>query len=341
MTDINEFDYTLPPELIAYYPPEKRGDSRLMVIDRHTGAIQHQHFHTLIQALQPGDLLVMNDSKVLAARLLGHKPTGGKVEILIERITDSQHALAHLKSNKPLKPGSTIIFDNHPAVITVADKQSHLYTLNFSQCEGVLAVTERIGHIPLPPYIARPDEAADAERYQTVYAQSLGSVAAPTAGLHFNTQHLEQLHQKGMNTATITLHVGAGTFQPVRTQRIEEHTMHSEWLEVSASVCEQIKQCKQRGNRVIAVGTTSVRSLETASLSGTIQPYTGETDIFIFPGFRFQVIDGLITNFHLPKSTLLMLVSALAGKDLMFKAYETAIEQRYRFFSYGDAMLIL
>lgn len=342
-----DFDYQLPAEQIAYYPLEDRSASRLMVLDRKAKTVAHKHFTDLVDYVEAGDLLVFNNSRVIKARLYGNKPSGGKVEILIERVLSPTRALCHVKTSKGLKPGAEVLVtapadSAFTATLICTGREGALYWLELQTDTGSLwDVMEQCGHIPLPPYIQRADEEMDLERYQTVYAEPEGSVAAPTAGLHFDEALLKALTAKGVQTAFVTLHVGAGTFQPVRVENVLEHTMHSEVIEVPEAVCEQIRQTKADGKRVIAVGTTTVRSLETAARSGDIKPYTGETDIFIYPGFQFKVIDGMVTNFHLPQSTLLMLVSAFADKAFILQAYRIAVQEKYRFFSYGDAMLIL
>jgi len=337
---VTNFYYNLPKELIAQRPLDERSSSRLLCLDRRAETIQHKIFNNVLDALNEHDLLVFNNSRVIPARLLGQKSTGGKIEILVERILDHTKVLAHVRSSKSPKPDSQLLVDD--LKITVMGRQADLFILQFElQNETVLDVLEKIGHMPLPPYIERLDEISDRERYQTVYAKPKGSVAAPTAGLHFDESLLAQLKDKGVETAFVTLHVGAGTFQPVRVQNILEHHMHAEWIDVSQSVCDKIAATKAKGGRVIAVGTTSVRCLETASQSGALKPYLGETEIFIYPGYEFKTIDGMITNFHLPESTLLMLVCAFGGYDFMMRAYEEAVKEKYRFFSYGDAMLIV
>lgn len=333
-----DFHFDLPEELIAQHPPAQRGDSRLLLLDRGTGDTRDAHFSALPALLQPGDLLVFNDTRVIKARLYGVKSSGGKVELLIERLLSDQEALAQIRASKSPKTGQQIQIGDHS--LAVLGRDGDLFRLGCAD-PGFAHLMETQGHVPLPPYIERADEATDLERYQTVYSKRDGAVAAPTAGLHFTESLLEQLAAAGIQSAWVTLHVGAGTFQPVRVENLDEHRMHSEWLEVSAATCEQIAQTRAAGGRVIAVGTTSVRSLETAAASGELQPYVGETSIFIKPGYRFRSIDGLITNFHLPESTLLMLVSALAGREQVLRAYQHAIDAGYRFFSYGDAMLIL
>ena len=334
---LTDFTYALPEELIAQHPLEPRDSSRLLVIDRQTGNLAHQIFNKLPDYLEPGDTLVFNDTRVIPARLFGQKASGGKLEILVERVLDSHRVLAHVRSSKSPKPGSSILIDGGGEAEMVA-RHDALFELRFA--EEVLPLLERVGHMPLPPYIDRPDEDADRERYQTVYSQRLGAVAAPTAGLHFDQPLLDAIAAKGVETAYVTLHVGAGTFQPVRVDNIEDHHMHSEWLEVSQDVVNAVAACKARGGRVVAVGTTSVRSLESAARDGVLKPFSGDTDIFIFPGRPFHVVDCLVTNFHLPESTLLMLVSAFAGYPETMAAYQAAIANEYRFFSYGDAMFI-
>lgn len=342
MTDLTlaQFDYQLPEELIAQFPLKERSDSRLMVLERASGQISHYQVKDLPQFVNPGDLMVFNNSRVMAARLYGQKPTGAKIEFLVERVLNEKTFLSHVRANKTLKIGQKIHFENG-AVCEIVAREHDLFKCEIISATSILKLMDEIGHIPLPPYMTREDSEFDKERYQTVYAKDLGSAAAPTAGLHFTETLLEELHTKGVKNTFVTLHVGAGTFQPVRSERIKDHVMHEEWLTVSKDVVEQVAQAKCAHKRIIAVGTTSVRSLETAALSGQLKPYTGESDLFLYPGKRFNVVDSLFTNFHLPKSTLLMLVCAFAGTELMLKAYETAVKERYRFFSYGDAMLIL
>lgn len=336
---LSDFEYELPPELIARYPLEKRSASRLMCLNKTTGEIQHRQFTDLIDLISPNDLLVCNNTQVISARLLGHKASGGKIEVLVERILDQHRILAHVRASKSPKPQSLLLFDKD-VTFEVIQRVNELYELCCLDNRPVLEVVEDIGQIPLPPYFQRSPDAHDKERYQTIYAEHKGSVAAPTAGLHFDHALLNQLKAKGVEMAYVTLHIGAGTFAPVRVDNIKEHRMHAEYINVSNNVCEQIKKTKARGGRVIAVGTTSARSLETASASSTIKPFSGDTSIFIYPGIKFNCVDALITNLHLPGSTLLMLVSALGGYDHIKQAYKAAVEQRYRFFSYGDAMLI-
>lgn len=336
---VSNFDFHLPPELIAQYPQPERASSKLLSLDKHSGACQHLVFADLLTLLQPHDLLVFNNTRVIPARLFGHKKTGGKIEILVERILNDGEALAHVRSNKTCRLPLEIALSNG-VMATVIERHDNLFKLVFATSTPLIKLLHDIGHIPLPGYIERADEKVDLNRYQTVYAEKPGAVAAPTAGLHFDEVLLKQLQAKNIQTTFVTLHVGAGTFQPVRCENLIEHKMHSEWMEVSQATCDAIATTKKRGGRVIAVGTTSVRCLETCGQNG-LQPYQGETAIFIYPGYQFNVIDGLITNFHWPRSTLLMLVSALAGKENILAAYQSAIEHHYRFFSYGDAMVIV
>lgn len=333
-----DFFFDLPPELIAQYPKTNRSDSRLLTYSRQNNQYGHQQFKDLAQFLNPGDLLVMNDSKVIPARLFGVKPTGGKVELLVERITGPFSFLAHIKVSKSLKPGGAILLGKGKK-LEIVGRQDDLY-----QCQSavnVLELLEDIGHIPLPPYITREDESFDEERYQTVYAQLPGSVAAPTAGLHFDESVLSSLKTKGVGIAYVTLHVGAGTFRPVRCDNILEHRMHKEHFTVSPELCAAIHETKRAGHRVIAVGTTALRSLESAFIDGELRPCSRDTEIFIYPGYEFKVCDGLMTNFHLPESTLLMLVSAFIGHQQAMNLYQEAISKEYRFFSYGDTSLLL
>lgn len=334
---VADFHFDLPESLIARHPLAERRGSRLLVLDGPSGELSHRHFADLLGYLRPGDLMVFNDTRVIPARLFGQKASGGKLEILVERVLDEERVLAHVRSSKSPKPGSRILIDGGAEAEMVARHEA-LFELKFA--EPVLPLLERVGHMPLPPYIDRPDEAEDRERYQTVYARNAGAVAAPTAGLHFDEPLLEAIRAKGVATAFVTLHVGAGTFQPVRVERIEDHHMHREWLQVDQAVVDAVAACRARGGRVIAVGTTSVRSLESAARDGELQAFAGETDIFLYPGRPFHVVDALVTNFHLPESTLLMLVSAFAGYRETMTAYATAVAEGYRFFSYGDAMFI-
>ncbi len=341
---VSDFQFDLPDELIARYPMPERSASRLLMLDGNTGDTRHGHFRDVLDLVNPGDLLVFNNTRVIPARMFGQKASGGKLEILVERILDDHSVLAHVRASKAPKPGTQILLDNGFSAEMVA-RHDALFELHFAGDLPVLDILNQIGHMPLPPYIDRPDENSDKERYQTVYNQRPGAVAAPTAGLHFDEPLLAALREKGVDFAYVTLHVGAGTFQPVRVERIEDHQMHSEYAEVSADVVEKINAARARGNRVIAVGTTSVRSLETAAQASLkagkpLSPFFGDTSIFIYPGYQYQVVDALITNFHLPGSTLIMLVSAFAGYDHVMNAYQEAVTSGYRFFSYGDAMFI-
>ena len=335
----SDFHFELPEELIAQYPLEQRSASRLLVLNKTTGQYHDSQFSKMAELLQPGDLLVFNDTKVIPARLFGQKETGGRLEVLVERVLSEHAVAAHVRASKSPKPGTRILFDKGYEA-TMRERDGDLFVLDFKGPASVTALLDDIGHMPLPPYIERADAASDHERYQTVYAKKAGAVAAPTAGLHFDDTILQQLADKGVQSAWVTLHVGAGTFQPVRADDIHDHVMHKEYLEVSAETLAKVKETREQGNRVIAVGTTSVRSLESAAKFGDENGYCGDTDIFIYPGYEFQLIDGLITNFHLPESTLLMLVSALAGRENILNAYQHAVDARYRFFSYGDAMFI-
>lgn len=339
---VKDFDYELPEELIARFPLETRSESRLLCVDGNTGKREHRHFTDILDLLNPGDLLVFNDTRVIPARLFGHKSSGGKVEILIERVTGHRTALAHMRSSRSPKPGAKLELEGGLHV-EVTGRQDDLFELEFTDGiddAGLFSTLEKFGHMPLPPYMKREDQLSDRERYQTVYNKNPGAVAAPTAGLHFDQPLLDKLKAKGIEQAFVTLHVGAGTFQPVKEDEVEKHHMHAEHIEVSAQVCEAVKAARARGNRVIAVGTTSVRSLESASQDGEIKPFMGDSEIFIYPGYQYKSVDALITNFHLPESTLLMLVSAFAGYKNMMDAYHEAVEMRYRFFSYGDAMFL-
>ncbi|CAM3841618.1 tRNA preQ1(34) S-adenosylmethionine ribosyltransferase-isomerase QueA [Parendozoicomonas haliclonae] len=336
---VSDFHFELPDELIARYPMPERSASRLLVVEPETGQPVHRTFRDIINYLNPGDLLVLNNTRVIPARLFGQKESGGKIEVLVERVLDEHRVLAHVRSSKSPKPGARLLMEGGLEA-TMVERQDALFLLEFDGEEPVVHLLEQHGHMPLPPYITREDELGDRERYQTVYGEKKGAVAAPTAGLHFDEELLAEVEAKGINKAFVTLHVGAGTFQPVRVDDIKDHHMHSEYLEVSEEVVEAIKRTKANGGRVIAVGTTSVRSLETAARDGELKPYAGETDIFIYPGYTFNVVDALITNFHLPESTLLMLVSAFSGYDEIMNAYRVAIDERYRFFSYGDAMFL-
>lgn len=332
----SDFIYELPRELIAQYPAEQRTDSRLLVLDQQAGPLD-RHFSDFPSLLRENDLLVFNDTRVMAARLFGHKESGGKVEILLERLLPDNRALAQVRASKSPMAGSRILVGK--VSLTVEGREGDMFILA-TQSPGFTALMATHGHIPLPPYIRRDDEFYDESRYQTVYAEREGSVAAPTAGLHFDEPLLSELRSRDVDTARVTLHVGAGTFQPVRVENLSEHVMHAEWLQVSESVCDKIARTRKRGGRVIAVGTTSVRSLESAAAGGNLRPFEGDTRLFITPGYEFKVVDALLTNFHLPESTLLMLVCAFAGYDEVMTAYRHAVVQKYRFFSYGDAMFL-
>lgn len=341
-----DFSYDLPDELIARAPTKERTGSRLLILDGNNGQIEHAQFSKVIDLVESGDLMVFNDTRVIPARLFGQKETGGHVELLIERVLSGSRVLAHTRASKSPRIGSHVVLQDGTKIILVA-RHDALFEWEFLGEEAVLDVLDRIGHMPLPPYIDREDVEDDKERYQTVYAKNKGAVAAPTAGLHFDEVLISALREKGVQVAFVTLHVGAGTFQNMRVDNISEHQMHSEIMHVSESVCELVRSTKASGKRVIAVGTTSVRSLESAALgltdsskAGAIHPYQGETSIFIYPGYEFKVVDALVTNFHLPESTLIMLVSAFAGAQYIKQAYRVAVDEKYRFFSYGDAMFI-
>ena len=342
---VRDFSFELPNELIARHPMPERGASRLLQLDGNSGEISHGHFHQVLDRVNPGDLLVFNNTRVIPARLFGRKASGGKLEVLIERVLDDKRVLAHVRASKAPKPGTSLILD--PDVqATMLARHDALFEIEFHDDKRtVLEILEAVGHMPLPPYIDRPDTEADKERYQTVYNEKPGAVAAPTAGLHFDQPLLDALVAKGAELAFVTLHVGAGTFQPVRVDNVLEHKMHSEYIEVPSDVVAKIAATKARGGRIIAVGTTSVRSLESAAQAALanntpLVPFYGDTDIFIYPGYRFQLVDVMITNFHLPESTLIMLVSAFCGYDHIKEAYRQAVSERYRFFSYGDAMFL-
>ncbi|MDO6704656.1 tRNA preQ1(34) S-adenosylmethionine ribosyltransferase-isomerase QueA [Photobacterium sp. 1_MG-2023] len=343
---VSDFHFDLPDELIARYPQPERSASRLLQLDGNSGEIAHQSFKNVLDLVQPGDLLVFNNTRVIPARLFGRKASGGKLEVLVERLLDDQSILAHVRASKAPKPGTQLLLgENDEFEAEMVARHDALFEIRFNSELTVLEILEQVGHMPLPPYIDRPDEDADKERYQTVYNAKPGAVAAPTAGLHFDDQLLADIKAKGVEFAFVTLHVGAGTFQPVRVDNIHDHHMHAEYVEVPQDVVDAIQATRARGGRVIAVGTTSVRSLESAAQdalkNGTeLVPFFGDTDIFIFPGYAFQLVDVLITNFHLPESTLIMLVSAFAGYEHTMNAYRQAVAEQYRFFSYGDSMLI-
>lgn len=351
---LSDFYFDLPDELIARYPKPERTASRLLQLNGENGDISHRTFSDVLDLINEGDLLIFNNTRVIPARMYGRKLSGGKIEVLVERVLSETTFLAHVRSSKSPKVGAELILgedklgDGHGVKAMMIGRQEALFELEIAdKSTALLDVLQKIGHMPLPPYIDRPDEHADQERYQTVYNKVPGAVAAPTAGLHFDNELLAKLKVKGVNFAFVTLHVGAGTFQPVRVEKIEDHHMHAEYAEVSQEICDAILSTKAAGKRVIAVGTTSVRSIESAALeaeengsSQIIEPFFSDTSIFIYPGKKFRVIDCLITNFHLPESTLIMLVSAFAGYEHTMNAYKSAVENRYRFFSYGDAMFI-
>ncbi|HEY0334735.1 MAG TPA: tRNA preQ1(34) S-adenosylmethionine ribosyltransferase-isomerase QueA [Stenotrophomonas sp.] len=335
----SDFQYDLPEELIAQAPLAERSASRLLVVPPTGAALQDLQVRDLADLLQPGDLLIFNDTRVIPARLFGQKPSGGRVEILIERLLGGQQARAQIGASKSPKAGSRILLDAGGQA-EVLGREGEFYLLRFEVAEPLEQWLLHAGRLPLPPYIRREPGADDRERYQTVFAREVGAVAAPTAGLHFDEALLAKLRDRGVAFGHVTLHVGAGTFQPVRVDALEDHVMHREWLNVGADLVEQVRRTRAAGGRVIAVGTTVVRSLESAMADGELHPFAGETQIFILPGYRIRSVDAMVTNFHLPESTLLMMVSAFAGRERIFEAYRHAIAQRYRFFSYGDAMLL-
>jgi S-adenosylmethionine:tRNA ribosyltransferase-isomerase len=335
-----EFHYDLPPALIAQVPAESRTGSRLLALDGMDGERRDLEFRDLPSLLRAGDLLVFNDTRVIPARLFGTKDTGGRVEMLLERVLDEHRVLAQLRASKPSRPGGRICFEGGVAARVLARRDA-FYELEFESSRPAIQILETTGHMPLPPYITRADKPGDRLRYQTVFARAPGAVAAPTAGLHFDETMLAALDAMGVERAFVTLHVGAGTFQPLRVDNIRDHVMHTEWLTVSTHTAERVNAAKQEGRRIVAIGTTVVRALESAARTGKVVPFEGETDIFIYPGHRFQTVDALLTNFHLPESTLLMLVCAFGGKQRVLEAYQHAVEQTYRFFSYGDAMFLL
>ncbi|MBE4589172.1 tRNA preQ1(34) S-adenosylmethionine ribosyltransferase-isomerase QueA [Vibrio navarrensis] len=343
---VSDFHFDLPDELIARYPQPERTASRLLQLNGNTGEVKDGTFKDVLDLVQPGDLVVFNNTRVIPARMFGRKASGGKLEVLVERMLDDKRLLAHVRCSKSPKPGSTVILgENDQYSAEMVARHGALFELKLNGDKTLLEVLEEIGHMPLPPYIDRPDEDADKERYQTVYNQKPGAVAAPTAGLHFDAQLLEQMQAKGVELAYVTLHVGAGTFQPVKVDNIHDHHMHAEYAEVPQEVVDAIAATKARGGRIIAVGTTSVRSLESAAQDalkkGTeLAPFFADTEIFIYPGYQYQLVDCLITNFHLPESTLIMLVSAFVGYEHTMRAYQHAVDSQYRFFSYGDAMFI-
>ncbi len=335
----SDFHYDLPPELIAQAPLAERSASRLLVVGPDAPPYADRQVRDLVEYLQPGDLLVFNDTRVIPARLHGSKDSGGRVEILLERLVGGHEVLAQVGASKSPKPGGRITLDEGTS-LTVLGREGEFYRLRFDTDEPLEKLLLRAGRLPLPPYIQREPGAEDLERYQTLFARHTGAVAAPTAGLHFDQALLAALQAKGVNFGHVTLHVGAGTFQPMRSETLQDHVMHSEWLNVGAELCQQIAQTRAAGGRVIAVGTTVVRSLETAMRDGVVKPFAGDTRIFIFPGHAVRSVDALVTNFHLPESTLMMLVSAFAGRERILAAYAYAVREKYRFFSYGDAMLL-
>ena len=336
----SDFHYDLPPELIAQAPLAERSASRLLVVPQGEGTFEDRHVRDLPELLQAGDLLVFNDTRVIPARLFGQKATGGRVEILIERLLGRNEARAQLGVSKPPKPGSRIALDAGGEAEVLSRGDDGFWHLRFHVPQSLEQWLLHAGRLPLPPYIQREPGADDADRYQTVFAREVGAVAAPTAGLHFDEPLLAALRAKGVQFGHVTLHVGAGTFQPVRVDDVHQHRMHSEWINVGAELVQQVRRTRAAGGRVVAVGTTVVRALESAMVDGELQPFAGDTRIFIFPGYRIRSVDALLTNFHLPESTLLMLVSAFAGRPRIFAAYAHAVRQRYRFFSYGDAVLL-
>jgi S-adenosylmethionine:tRNA ribosyltransferase-isomerase len=340
---LGDFDYTLPQELIAQFPPAERGASRLLHLDGRTGALADRSFRDIVDLVAPGDVVVLNDTRVIKARLAGRKKTGGRVEVMVERILGGGEVLAQIGANHPTRAGSALVLADSVEA-TVLGREREFFRLRFEGCDDALALLERHGAVPLPMYINRAAGERDAERYQTVYARKPGAVAAPTAGLHLTESLIGQLHGHGVETARVTLHVGAGTFRPITADRVEAHAMHTERFELREDTAAAVARCRARGGRVIAVGTTCVRVLESTVAEGdarTVTARSGATDMFIYPPHRFGVVDGLLTNFHLPRSTLLALVMAFAGVDLTRRAYARAMEARYRFYSFGDAMLIL
>ncbi|WP_410687879.1 tRNA preQ1(34) S-adenosylmethionine ribosyltransferase-isomerase QueA [Avibacterium paragallinarum] len=351
---VSDFYFDLPDELIARYPKADRTASRLLQLNGENGEISHRTFADVVDLINEGDLLIFNNTRVIPARMYGRKASGGKIEVLVERILSEDSFLAHIRSSKAPKEGAELFLgedklgDGKGIKMIMTARHESLFEVKIAEKNtALLDILQKIGHMPLPPYIDRPDEEADQERYQTVYNKVPGAVAAPTAGLHFDDALLEKLKAKGVNFAFVTLHVGAGTFQPVRVENIEDHKMHAEYVEVPQETVDAILHTKAQGKRVIAVGTTSVRSIESAALfaqehhhSQLLEPYFSDTSIFLYPGKKFLVVDALITNFHLPESTLIMLVSAFAGYSHTMNAYQSAVQNHYRFFSYGDAMFI-
>lgn len=336
---VSDFRFDLPERLIAQYPLGERSASRLLHLERETGRWHDRRFADLPGLLESGDLLVFNNTRVIPARLRARKESGGRVEIMVERVIDDREAVVQLRANRKPGPG-THLFVEGQGELEILGREDEFWRLGIVSGPGWSALLEAAGHMPLPPYIEREDESLDADRYQTVYARVPGAVAAPTAGLHFDESVFERLDRKGVARAECTLHVGAGTFQPVRVDDISQHQMHAEWLSVSPELVEAVAAARARGGRVVAVGTTAVRALETAAADGELAPFAGDSRLFIYPGYEFRVVDAMITNFHLPGSTLLMLVSAFAGRERVLAAYRHAVDDEYRFFSYGDAMFI-
>jgi S-adenosylmethionine:tRNA ribosyltransferase-isomerase len=336
---LSDFDYELPPALIAQFPAAARGASRLLHLDGASGALHDRSFSDLLSLVEAGDVLVMNDTRVIKARLTGHKDSGGQVEVLVERVLDHARVLAQVRASKSPRTGMRLTLAED-IVAEVLGRDGEFYELRFNDCDDVFALLERAGSVPLPPYISHTPDDGDAARYQTVYAKTPGAVAAPTAGLHFDEAMLAALRARGVTLAWLTLHVGAGTFQPVRVEDLSTHTMHAEWYSLPQATVDAITAARAAGRRVVAVGTTTLRALESAAVAGELRAGKAETRLFILPGFQFRVVDRLVTNFHLPRSTLLMLVSAFAGSDNVRRAYQHAVAASYRFFSYGDAMLI-
>jgi len=336
---LDDFDYQLPQELIAQFPPAERGASRLLHLDGGTGTLSDRQFRDIVELVAPGDVVVLNDTRVIKARLAGRKQTGGRIEVMVERVLGRDEVLAQVGANHPAREGSVLVLAD-AVEATVLGREREFYRLRLEGCDDVFALLERHGAVPLPMYIARPAGEGDAERYQTVYAREPGAVAAPTAGLHFDAALLQALRDRGVSVAFLTLHVGAGTFQPVRAQDLAHHEMHGEWYDVPQTTVDAINRARGRGGRVLAAGTTTLRALESAAAGSELKAGRGETRLFVLPGYRFRVVERLLTNFHLPRSTLLMLVSAFGGMDSIRRAYRHAIECRNRFYSYGDAMLI-
>ena len=336
---VSDFHYELPEELIAQFPTPRRRDSRLLVLDSGSGGVAHRTFPDLADCLVRGDLVVANDTRVIRGRFFATKATGGRVEILIERILHPDRVLAWLRASRKPKPGAVLSVDRDRGFV-VRSRREELFELEIAGIGDIEQFIERTGAVPLPPYIRREAVEDDAERYQTVYARRPGAVAAPTAGLHFDKTLLASLEERGVELAHVTLHVGAGTFAPIRGESVRSHRLHCEWVEVSAAVCEAVERAHARGGRVVSIGTTTLRALESAAAGGTPRPMRGETGLFIYPGYEFRCVDLLLTNFHLPRSSLLLLVCAFGGTEAVLGAYREAVARRYRFFSYGDAMLL-